>query len=113
MYEIVSKFLWAADKFMPEIHLRHPGFTYSAWGAFIKKRKKENWKFKETVDSRYTYQNKLNKYFYQSDVANGDFEELTRRTDFDKILRDKALNIANNPKYDGCQRGLAWMVYKF
>ena len=44
MYEIVSKFLWEADKFIPEIHLRHSGFTYSAWRAFTKKRKKENWK---------------------------------------------------------------------
>ena len=80
---------------------------------YQKKEKKRIEEFKETGDSRYTYQNKLNKYFSQRDVANGDFEELTRRPDFDKILRDKAFNIANNPKYDGCQRGLAWMVYKF
>ena len=72
-----------------------------------KKEKKRIEKFKETGDSRYTSQNKLNKYFSQRGVANGDFEELTRRTDFDKILRDKAFNIANNPKYDGYQRGLA------
>ena len=80
---------------------------------YQKKEKKRFEKFKETGDSRYTYQNKLNKYFSQRDVANADFEELTRRPDFDKILRDKAFNIANNPKYDGYQRGLAWMVYKF
>ena len=46
-------------------------------------------------------------------MAYGDFKDLKRRTASDKILRDKAFNIAKNPKYDGCQRGLASMVYKF
>ena len=45
-------------------------------------------------------------------MAYGDFRDLTRRTAFDKILPDKAFNIAKNPKYDGYQRGLASMVYK-
>ena len=44
-------------------------------------------------------------------MAYGDFKYLTRRTASDKILRDKAFNIAKNPKYDGYQRGLALMVY--
>ena len=43
----------------------------------------------------------------------GDFKDLKRRTASDKILRDKAFNIAKNPKYDGHQRGHASMVYKF
>ena len=43
----------------------------------------------------------------------GDFKELARRTASDKVLRDKAFHIAKNPKYDGYQRGLASMVYKF
>ena len=42
-----------------------------------------------------------------------DFKDLTRRTASDKILHDKAFNIAKNSKYDGYQRGLASMVYKF
>ena len=46
-------------------------------------------------------------------MAYGDFKDLERRTDSDKILRDKAFNMAKNPKYDGYQRGLASMVYKF
>ena len=46
-------------------------------------------------------------------MAYGDFKDLVRRTAFDKVLRDKAFNIAKNPKYDGYQRGLASMVYKF
>ena len=46
-------------------------------------------------------------------MAYGDFEDLSRRTAFDKVLCDKALNIANNPKYDEYQHGLTSMVYRF
>ena len=46
-------------------------------------------------------------------MAYGDFKDIKRRTACDKILRDKAFNIAKNPKYDGSQRGLASMVCKF
>ena len=46
-------------------------------------------------------------------MAYGDFKDLKRRTFSDKVLRDKALNIAKNPEYDGYQRRLASMVYKF
>ena len=46
-------------------------------------------------------------------MAYRDFKELKRRTVSDKIFRYKAFNIAKNPKYDGYQRGLASMVYKF
>ena len=70
-------------------------------------------KFKETGYSRYIYQNELDKACFQHNMAYGDFEDLTRRTASDKILRDKAFNIAENPKYDGYQKSLASMVYKF
>ena len=50
---------------------------------------------------------------FQHDMAYGNFKDLARRTASDKVLRDKAFNIAKNPKYDGYQRGLASMVYKF
>ena len=43
----------------------------------------------------------------------GDFKDLPGRTASHKVLRDKAFNIARNPKYDRCQSGLASMVYKF
>ena len=46
-------------------------------------------------------------------MAYGDFKDLKKRTAADKVLRDKTFNIAKNPKYDGYQRGLATMVYKF
>ena len=46
-------------------------------------------------------------------MAYGDFKDIKRRTTSDKILRDKAFDIAKNPKYDGYQKGLASMIYKF
>ena len=64
-------------------------------------------------DTSYIYTNELDKACFQHDIAYGDFKDLKRRTVSDKTLRDKVFNIAKNPKYDGYQRGLASMVYKF
>ena len=112
MNEIVNNFLLAGEKFMPETHLRQPGFTCSACGPFTKN-KEEIQKFKGTEDSRYIYQNELDKACFQHDMVYGDFKDLTRRTASNKILCHKAFNIAKNPKYDGYQSSLASMVYKF
>ena len=112
MNEIVNKFLLASDRCLPEMHLKQPGFTYSACGPFTKSKERIQ-KFKETGDTIYIYKNELDKACFQHDMANGDFKDLERRTFSDKVLRDKAFNIAKNPKYDGYQRGLASMVYKF
>ena len=112
MNEIVNKFLLAGDKFMPEIHLKQPGFIYSACGPFTKNKERIQ-KFIETGDTNYIYKNELDKACFQHDMVYGDFKDLKRRTFSDKVLRDKAFNIAKNPKYDGYQRGLASMVYKF
>ena len=60
MNEIVNKILLAGDKSMPEMHLRQPGFTYSACVPFTKNKERIQ-KFKESGDSRYIYQNKLDK----------------------------------------------------
>ena len=68
--------------------------------------KKRIQKFKGTGDSRYIYQNELDQASFQHDMAYRDFKYLRSRTTSDKILRDKAFNIAANPKYDGYQRGL-------
>ena len=78
-----------------------------------KKNKEIIQKFKETGHSRYVYQNELDKACFQHDMAYGDFKDLNRRTTAVKVGRDKAINFAKNPKYDGYQRGLASMVYKF
>ena len=79
MNEIVNKFLLAEDNFMPEMHLRQPGFTYGACGPFTKNKERIQ-KFKETGDSRYIYQNELDKACFQYDMAYGDFKDLARRT---------------------------------
>ena len=76
------------------------------------KNKERIQKCKETGDTSYIYKNELDKTFFQHDVSYGDFKDLARRTASDKVLRDKAFNIARNPKYDGYQRGLTSMVYK-
>ena len=112
MNNIINKFLLVGDKFMPEMHLRQPRFVYSACGPFTrhKERIKE---FKSTDDTRYIYRNELDKACFQHDSAYADHKDLISRTKADKVLRDKAYNIASNPKYDGYQRGLASMVYKF
>ena len=78
----------------------------------FQKTKKEIQKFKETGDTKYVYKNKLDKACFQHDMAYGDFKDLAKRAASDKILRNDAFNIAENPKYDGYQRGLASMVYK-
>ena len=112
MNEIVNEFLLVGDKFLPELHLKQLGFTYSASGPFTKNKERIE-KFKETGDTNYIYKNELNKACFQHDMAYGDFKDLKRRTASDKVLRDKAFNIAKNPRYDGYQRGLVSMVYKF
>ena len=112
MNEIVNKCLLAGNKFMLEMHLKQPGFTYSTCGTFTKN-KEIIQKFKETGDKSYIYKNKLDKACFQHDMAYRDFKDLKRRTASDKVLRDKAFNTAKNAKYDGYQRGLASMVYKF
>ena len=112
MNNIIYKFLLVGDKSLPEMHLRQPRFVYSACGPFTrhKKRIKE---FKRTGDTRYIYRNELDKACFQHDSAYADHKDLINRKKADKVLKDKAYNIATNPKYDGYQRGLASMVNKF
>ena len=62
---------------------------------------------------RHIYRNELDKACFQHDSAYADHKDLINRTEADKVLRDKAYDIATNPEYDGYQRGLASMVYKF
>ena len=100
MNEIVNKLLLAGNKSMPEMHLKQPGFTYSAPGPFTKNKERSQ-KFKETRITSYIYKNELDRACFQHDVAYGDFKDLARRTASDRVLRDKAFNIAKNAKYDG------------
>ena len=111
MNKVINKFLLAGDKFMPEMRLRQPRFVYSACGPFTKHKERIK-EFKRTGDTRYIYRNELDKACFQHDSAYADHKDLINRTEADKFLRDKAYDIASNPKYDGYQRGLASMVYK-
>ena len=97
---------------MPVNALRQPQFVYSACGLFTrhKERIKE---FKRTGDTRYIYRNELDKACFQHDSAYADHKDPINRTEADKVLKDKAYNIASNSEYNGYQRGLASMVYKF
>ena len=100
MNDVINKFLLAGDQFMPKIHLRQPGLAYSVCGPFTKSKERVK-KFKQTGDSKCIYRNELDKACFQHDMAYGDFKDLKKRTTGDKVLRDKAFNIAKNPKYDG------------
>ena len=92
----------AGDQFMPEMHLKQPGFTYSACGPFTKNKERIQ-KFKETGDTNYIYKNELDRACFQHDMAYEDFKDLAKRTASDNVLRYKAFNLAKNPKYDGYQ----------
>ena len=109
MNEIVNKFLLVGDKFMPKMHLKQPSFTCSACGPFTKNKERIE-KFMQTGNIDFIYKNELDKACFQHDMAYRKSKDLEKRTQSDKVLRDK---IASNPKYDGYQRGLASMVYKF
>ena len=110
MNEVVNKFLLAGDKFMPEMHLKQPGLTYSACGPFSKSKERIQ-KFKETGDTNYIYKYELDKACFQHDMAYGDFKDLARRTASDKLLRDKAFNIAKILNMMDIKEGLLlWFI---
>ena len=112
MNEIVNTFLLDRDKFKPEMHLKQPGFTYSSGRPFTKSKERIQ-KFKETRDTRHIYKNELDKACFQHDMAYGDFKDIAKRTVSDKVLTDKAFNVAKNPKYDGYPKGHASMICNF
>ena len=99
MSEIVNQILVAGDKFMPKMYLNQPVFTYCTCGPFQKTKKELKNLCKQA-------------YYFQHDMAYGKLKDLARRTESDKVLKDKAFEIASNLKYDGYQRGLASMVCK-
>ena len=78
MNEIVNKVLIAVGKFIPEIRLRQPEFTYSSCGLCTKNKERIQ-KFKETGDSRYIYQHELDKVSFQNDMAYGDLKDYQKR----------------------------------
>ena len=112
MNDINDKFLKIGDKFMPEMRLRQPGFTYSAYGPFTRNKQKIQ-KFMETGDTKYIYRNELDKACFRYDMAYS-FKDLKRRTFADKVLRNNTYNIANNlSRHNGYERALATLVYNW
>ena len=67
----------------------------------------------KTGNTDFIYRNELDKACFQHDMGYGKAKDLVRRTQSDKVLKDKAFKIANDRKYDGYPRGLASMIYKF
>ena len=82
----IDKFLLAGNKFMPEMHLKQPGFTQSACAPFTKNKERIQ-KFKETRDTNYIYKNELDKACFQHDMAYGDYKDSARRTASDSFKR--------------------------
>ena len=98
--------------FMPEMNLRKLKYNFSSCQTFNKNKERIQ-KFKEKGDSRYIYQDELDKFCFQHDITHGDFKDLPRRTASDKVLRVKAFKYFQTPRYEGYQRGLASMFFKF
>ena len=112
MNEIVNKFLLAGDEIMPEMHLKQPGFTYSACCPFTRNKERIE-RFMQTGNTYFIYRNELDKACFQDDMVYDKSKDLTKRTQSDKVLRNKAFKIISDPKYYGYQRGLVSMVYTF
>ena len=110
MNETINNFLLVGDKFIPEMHLKQPGFTYSACGPFTKNKERIK-KFMTTGNIDFIYKNDFDKACFQHDMAYGKSKDLVERTQSDKVIRHKAFKIASNPKYDEYQRALTSMVY--
>ena len=97
---------------MTELHLKQPRFTYNACGPFSKHRERIQ-KFRETGNLKHLYRIELDKACFAHDAACSDNKDLAKRTVSDKNLKDIAYEIARNRNYDGYQRALTSMVYKF
>ena len=102
MNKIINKFLLAGDKFMSKLHLKQPGFTYSACGTFTKHRHRIQ-KFRETTNLKHLHRNELDKACFVHDAAYSDSKDLVKKTISDKILKVRAYEIVRNRNYDGYQ----------
>ena len=94
---------------MPEMHLKQPGFTYSVCGPFTKN--KERIEMFMQTGNKDIYKNEPDKACFEHDMAYGKPKDLAKRTQSDKVLRNKKFKITSDPKYDRYQRGLASMVF--
>ena len=79
MNETVNRVLLVSDRFMPEMHLKQPGFTYSACGPFTKSKERIE-KFMQTGNTDFIHKNELDKTCFQHDMAYDKTKNLTKRT---------------------------------
>ena len=84
MNEIINEFLLVGDKFMPEMHLKQRGFTYSAYGSFTRNKERIE-KFMQTRNTDFIYKNELDQACFQHDMAYGESKDLTKRTQSNKV----------------------------
>ena len=113
MNETVNKFLLAGNKFMPELHLKQPGFTYSACCLYTKNKERIE-KLTQSGNTDFIHRYKLDKACFQHDMAYGKLKDLAKRTQSDKGLSDKPFTIASNPNMmDTKEDQPRWLVYKF
>ena len=99
-------------QYMPKLHLKQPGFTYSAFETFTKNRERIQ-KFTETGNLKHLYRNQFDKACFDHDAAYSDSKDFAERPILDKILKGRAYKLAISRNYDGYQRALASMVYEF
>ena len=112
MNEITNKFLLVGDTFMPEMHLRQSRFAYSACAPFTRQKERIR-EFKRTGRINLLYKNALDKACFKHDAAYTKYKDVENRSKADDKLKNSAYDIASNLEYDGYQRGLASIVYKF
>ena len=86
MNEILNKVLLVGDKFMSEMHLKQPGFIYSACGPFTRNIERIE-KFMQTGNTDFIYRSELDKACFQHDMAHGKSKDLAKRTQSEKVLR--------------------------
>ena len=109
---IINKFLLTGNKFVTELHLVDPIVKkHSGCGPFTKHTQRIQ-DFLNTGKLSYIYKNDLDKACFQHDMAYNKFKDLEKRTQPDKVLKNKSFKIASNLKYNGYERALASMVYK-
>ena len=94
------------------MHLKQSGFTYNACGPFTKIEERIQ-KFLRLENIENIYKNDLDKAYFQHDMAYRKYKDLNKRTQSDKVLRDKTFEIASNPKSDGYKfldKNLQWLL---
>ena len=107
-----NMFLLARYMFMSEMHLRQSGLCIMLAYLLLSMKKKQKIS-KKQQNSGYNYQNEVDKTCFQHYVAYGAYKDLPIKTADDKLLRDRAFQIADNQEFGGYQQGVASVIYKF